>query len=248
MIGTMPIINITDATLLKQVFKMDESLGLRSLVLPSHKLRYGHQDGKARGLLFSVVGEEWQEQRRFIVRSLKDHGFGKLSMEDSIKRDVGKLVFFLGKEKSGKPINPDTEMKITIINALWNLLVGEELSLQDPKLLRIVKIIDDVAKQWRAPKPLFLLFGNWAVELLEPSFQSMVSLGKALEDLIIPYIHAHKNQCQEENNYFIDTYLLRRYRSVVTESPHSGGIEEKNPSLPHSWICFLEELKQHLLL
>ena len=161
-------------------------------------------------------------------RSLKDHGFGKVSMEDSINRDVGKLVFFLGKEKSGKPINLDTEMKITIVNALWNLLVGEELSLQDPKLLRIVKIIDDVAKQWRAPKPLFLLFGNWAVELLEPSFQSMVSLGKALEELIIPYIHAHKNQCQEENNYFIDTYLKEIQKCKDRKSSFWGNRGEES--------------------
>ena len=44
-----------------------------------------------RGLLFSQ-GSEWKEQRRFSLRTLRDMGFGKISMEGSINLEVTKLI------------------------------------------------------------------------------------------------------------------------------------------------------------
>ena len=103
MYGSMPVVVISDQSLLKEVFKMNECAERPALGLPFHKLRFGHQDGNCRGILFSN-GEEYMEQRRFTLRSLKDHGFGKLSMEDSINRDVDKLISNLRNQPAGKPI------------------------------------------------------------------------------------------------------------------------------------------------
>ncbi len=40
--------------------------------------------GQIPGLMFSN-GQEWVEQRRFATRSLKDFGFGTMSMEEVIQ-------------------------------------------------------------------------------------------------------------------------------------------------------------------
>ncbi len=42
------------------------------------------------GLVYSS-GSEWSEQRRFALRTLKDFGFGKKSMEELIVFEVQKL-------------------------------------------------------------------------------------------------------------------------------------------------------------
>ena len=48
------------------------------------------------GLLQSS-GSEWVEQRRFALRQLRDLGFGKSSMEDTILDEVDKLSGLLAK-------------------------------------------------------------------------------------------------------------------------------------------------------
>ena len=42
-------------------------------------------------------GQEWNEQRRFTMKTLKDLGFGKTQMEDVILEEVEKLVGILSK-------------------------------------------------------------------------------------------------------------------------------------------------------
>jgi hypothetical protein len=48
------------------------------------------------GLLQSS-GTEWVEQRRFALRQLRDLGFGKASMEDTISEEIDKLSNLLTK-------------------------------------------------------------------------------------------------------------------------------------------------------
>ena len=82
------------------------------------------------------------------------------------------------------------------------------MALDDPKLRRIVNVIENVVKQWRFPNAVLFQLGTWAIELFDPLFKTAVSLGKALEDLIVPYIRAHKDtQSFEEHKDYLDSYL-----------------------------------------
>ena len=71
-------------------------------------------------------GKEWQEQRRFTLRNLRDLGFGKTSMESLIQEEIEKCIELLRKEV-GKPTQLDLKLNIAIINALWKLLTGEKV-------------------------------------------------------------------------------------------------------------------------
>ena len=42
-------------------------------------------------------GQEWSEQRRFTMKTLRDLGFGKSQMEDVMLEEVEKLVSLLSK-------------------------------------------------------------------------------------------------------------------------------------------------------
>ena len=63
-----------------------------------HELRFGSEDGSQRGVLHSN-GTEWQDQRRFTLKHLRDLGFGKSSMEDQILEEADKLCKLLEKVK-----------------------------------------------------------------------------------------------------------------------------------------------------
>ena len=47
-------------------------------------------EGRPPGVLFSG-GPYWKELRRFMLRNLRDFGFGKASMESMIQDEVAKL-------------------------------------------------------------------------------------------------------------------------------------------------------------
>jgi methyl farnesoate epoxidase/farnesoate epoxidase len=50
-------------------------------------------DGKKnRGILFSDGVHSWNEQRRFALRTLRDFGFGKQSMEGLLQSELQALV------------------------------------------------------------------------------------------------------------------------------------------------------------
>ena len=74
-------------------------------------------------------GKEWQEQRRFTLKNLRDLGFGKTSMESLIQEEIEKCIELLRKEV-GKPTQLNLKLNIAIINALWKLLTGEKVMLR----------------------------------------------------------------------------------------------------------------------
>ena len=73
-------------------------------------------------------GKEWQEQRRFTLKNLRDFGFGKLSMEGLILEEVQKCNEMLSNE-AGTTTQLSLKLNIAILNALWKLLTGEKVRL-----------------------------------------------------------------------------------------------------------------------
>ncbi len=78
--------------------------------------------GGVPGVLFSH-GSYWRELRRFLLRNLRDFGFGKTSMEDLFHDEVAKLCQQLSK-KCGQPLDLSCTMHISVVNALWSILVS----------------------------------------------------------------------------------------------------------------------------
>ena len=78
-------------------------------------------NGGVPGVLFSH-GTYWKELRRFLLRNLRDFGFGKTSMEDLFHDEVAKMCQYFSK-RTGEPINLSGTMNISIVNALWSILV-----------------------------------------------------------------------------------------------------------------------------
>ena len=97
-------------------------------------------NGGVPGVLFSHGGY-WRELRRFLLRNLRDFGFGKSSMEDLFHDEVAKLCQYLSK-RCDEPINLAGTMNISIVNALWSILVGEKLDLEDPNLIKVVTLVN----------------------------------------------------------------------------------------------------------
>ena len=64
-------------------------------------------------------------------------------MEDLFIEEVSKLCQKLSKDE-GQPVDLSGSMNVSIINALWAIMVGERLDLEDPNLLKVVDSIDQL--------------------------------------------------------------------------------------------------------
>ena len=106
-IGNEPGVILADFDLIKDIYKRDD-VSTRPSMRPFCDMRPGHwvldkeNDGKVPGVIFTQ-GKFWTEQRRFTLRALRDFGFGKASMEDTIMDEVEKLCDQL-KPFEGEPI------------------------------------------------------------------------------------------------------------------------------------------------
>jgi len=216
-------IYISDIELVKKVYKMEEGSGRPSSKTFS-KLRFGEDDGKNRGLLLSSE-EEWKEQRRFSLRTLKDMGFGKASMEDSINCEVQKLIDLLSAEHVGKPTDLRALLNVSIVNALWVLMSGESLELKDEKLLGIVKAIDKVLKQGSG-NPFLILLSQYipAISKLDRKFQEFSSLVEDIKIWVSTFVQDHKNLLGSDqmSHDFISTYLDEVQKTNDTKSSFHG--------------------------
>ena len=86
----------------------------------------------------ALQGGEWQEQRRFALRHLRDFGFGKSSMEGLIHDEIRELTEAMDSEvgnPEGMPVR--NRFNISIVNALWKIISGKRYKISDPHLLKV---------------------------------------------------------------------------------------------------------------
>ena len=108
-LGNIPVVLLTDFHLIKEAFK-NEALSARPSFpfiedsRPGSELMDWEVNGGMPGVIFTH-GKYWKELRRFMLRNLRDFGFGKTSMEDLFQLEVGKLCKVLDKTAGSKCSN-----------------------------------------------------------------------------------------------------------------------------------------------
>jgi len=58
------------------------------------------------------------EQRRFAMRTLRELGLGKNSLDTLILDEVTDLVLWI-KRQGGRPVNPHQGFNLAIVNTVW---------------------------------------------------------------------------------------------------------------------------------
>ena len=97
------------------------------------------------GIILSS-GKNWQEQRRFALRNLKDLGLGKSSMEDLISDEVKEMLQDLkDRLKESEQVDILQVFNLPIINSLWKIITGKRLDMKNPDEK---KKMDDLAEMF----------------------------------------------------------------------------------------------------
>jgi cytochrome P450 len=236
-IGTTPIVLVTDYDILKEICKLD-SLSYRPSISPLHYFREGWETmqdsgdknhGRAPGIVFSN-GAYWREQRKFLSKNLKDFGFGKSSLETLLDEEVLKLCKHLNQESKNGSVQVSLmqPLKLVIISVLWTILFGEQQDLNDPKLVKLVNLIDDGLRVVSPQTFLGLILPdpamtNWPMLNKWTGINLVESYRRGTNTFLRQHIKEHQ-QTMNENNIrgFVDRQLLEIQQTTDPNSSFFG--------------------------
>ncbi len=77
-------------------------------------------------------GSTWEAQRKFTVRTLRNLGFAKSSMETMISDEVQTMLDWFRKQE-GSPISGVRIFNAPVINSLWRLVTGERCNWEESR-------------------------------------------------------------------------------------------------------------------
>ncbi|XP_029173665.1 methyl farnesoate epoxidase-like [Nylanderia fulva] len=183
-----------------------------------HGFLYKHRTGgERRGVIFTD-GDIWRNQRRFVLRTLKEFGFGKMAMEDIILNDAVSLTNIIESlAKSGSITNLHNITSIAVLNSLWTLIAGSrfDLTKENPKLREVLSVVNDLIRNSNVTGGILthLPFLRYII----PNFTGFTVLNQRLarmSQFFRSEIAKHKQtKMHGEFRDFIDVYLAEMEQS-----------------------------------
>ncbi|KDR10510.1 probable cytochrome P450 303a1 isoform X2 [Zootermopsis nevadensis] len=104
--------------------------------------------GKRRGVLLTDE-DFWQEQRRFVLRHLKEFGFGRHTMAELVEEEAGQLVQAFqqklqGSQNAGVVMPMHNAFGVYVLNTLWSMMAGIRFSHSDLELKMLQGLLTEL--------------------------------------------------------------------------------------------------------
>ncbi|KAG5668813.1 hypothetical protein PVAND_016737 [Polypedilum vanderplanki] len=192
-------------------------------------------------------GRLWQEQRSFVVRQLRNVGYGKSKMEEQIHVELNEILEIIRSSKD-TPIWPgETNFIATsVINILWTFTTGAKIKRNDARLIKFLNLLQKRSKAFEisggylnqmpwlrffAPeatgynlvKNLNSEFYKFFMEVINEHLMTY-SEDKSNEDLIYAYIKEMNEQKDKENSTFKIDQLVMVILDIFIAGASSTGI------------------------
>ena len=161
--------------------------------------------GKPNHGLINTCGQPWTSHKRFTLKTLKDFGFGKNSLDEVIHEEADELINSLIEvnEANGE-VKMDTNFNVAVINVLWKLVASKRF---DPKEEETKELMKKLNEYFRGGNGLHIYM---FLEFLRPYGPYVAGDQKhfAFKDMFRKYIEAHdKDHDPNAPRDLIDHYL-----------------------------------------
>jgi len=178
-------------------------------------------------------GLTWTQQRRFMLRTLRDFGFGKSSTEEVVRIEVKRFLNFL-QTKQNSSFLVHGCFNLPILNILWSFCAGEQYEYDDPRLVNLLKHIYElfkVADSGRAETLLHVTLPTWIFKLFPNLLGRNIAVDThaKIRNFLERIIKDHESNVNEDNpRDFIEAYLSEISKTTDPDSSFFGSYGRKN--------------------
>uniref|UniRef100_A0A803J3I8 Uncharacterized protein n=1 Tax=Xenopus tropicalis TaxID=8364 RepID=A0A803J3I8_XENTR len=160
------------------------------------------------GLSFSN-GERWRQMRHFTLKTLKNFGMGKKSIEEKIQEEALCLVEEI--RKSGEtPVDPSKLIMDAVSNVFCSIMFGRRFEYNEEKFSNLLTNVNEIFR---------LMSNTWGqLESIFPSVMAYIpgphKKKNTLSEELISFLHERVKSNQETFDPsaprdFIDEYLMK---------------------------------------
>ncbi|XP_068949563.1 cytochrome P450 2J2-like [Petaurus breviceps papuanus] len=143
-VGGYNFIMVTGLPLIKEVLVNQDNVFIDRPPFPIHFHIF-----QSHGLIMSN-GQEWRQQRRFALMTLRNFGLGKKTLEDRIQEEARYLIEAIREEK-GQPFDPHFQINNAVSNIICSITFGHRFDYHDSHFRELLKTLDDTT----------VLLGSW---------------------------------------------------------------------------------------
>ena len=163
-----------------------------------------------KGIIFNA-GKDWKEMRRFTLKTLKDFGFAKASMQDAIIDECDYLIdYFETVGANRTEICLDYIFNRAALNVVWKIIAGERYQYSNKnlkKLLRIMETFMHIGRTMQAsPMAIFPVLRHFPP--FKDEYNKVAKEIKDAKSFLKDIIQEHKDTFEKEvTRDYIDTFL-----------------------------------------
>ena len=160
---------------------------------------FGH-GGKKLGII-NAEGPNWNEQRRFALKHLRDLGFGKKSLDFVMNQEADQLIDKLLEAKNGE-IEMHNTFNIAVVNVLWQIVASKRYDPTSPEAESMIQIVNNPIQDFNIFNLLPTIFRN--VQSVKMQDHSLFKLRSLMKTLVTEHL---QDIDYEHPRDFIDIYL-----------------------------------------
>lgn len=218
------LIVVSNPKLVKEMFSSDPAFAGK----PYFENFDMYEDHPKLGIIGSD-GELWETHRRFLLRQLRDFGFGKSSMESRILDEVNEVILRY-KSLEGQSVgNIKNTLRLALVNSLWTILASQRFDHDDPTLLKLAMNTTDTFNEVAEGGSL-LAFMPW-LRHIAPEFSGYNKVRRVFEEnrkFFQESIDQHKKNFDEDDlKDFVDVYLAEMRKTKDPKSFFYGEAAER---------------------
>ncbi|XP_036590750.1 cytochrome P450 2C42-like isoform X2 [Trichosurus vulpecula] len=163
---------------------------------------------KGLGIIVSN-GERWKQIRCFSLRTLRNFGMGKKSIEERVQEEAKYLVEELKKTK-GLPCDPTFILGCAPCNVICSIIFQKHFDYKDQKFLFLMKLLNENTKILSSPWIQVYNSFPSLVHYLPGSHHKAIKNIHLLHEFILEEVKEHQSSLDSSNpRDFVDCFLMK---------------------------------------
>ncbi|XP_042545035.1 cytochrome P450 2C19-like isoform X1 [Dipodomys spectabilis] len=161
------------------------------------------------GIIFSN-GHTWREMRRFSLKTLRNFGMGKRSIEERVQEEARCLVEELRKTK-GSPCDPTFILACAPCNVMCSIVFQNRFDYKDQNFLNLMEKLNENAETLSSPWiQIYNLFPD-LIDYLPGSHNTLLKNFNDLHSYILKKINDHEESLDVNNpRDLVDCFLIKK--------------------------------------